>query len=90
MNPATRLNPENTISVSSAGAWRLSAMYPVRTAIAPIKITKATYRPVVALVLNVHLALTKKLNVTATENATRFDIAWFKPNKLNSTPKHAQ
>lgn len=57
---------------------------------APIKMTKATYRPVVALDLNVHLALTKKLNVTAMQKAIRLDIAWFIPIMLSSTPKHTQ
>lgn len=52
--------------------------------------TKATYLPVVALDLNVHLALTKKLNVTATQNAIRLDIAWFMLIKLNNAEKHNQ
>lgn len=65
-------------------------MYPVNAAITPIKMTKAIYRPVVAFDLNVHLALTKKLNVTATQNAIRFDVAWLNPAKLNIAPKHNQ
>lgn len=65
-------------------------MYPVSVAIAPINMTNAIYRAGVAFDLNVHLALKKKLNVTATQNATRFDIAWLKPMKLNSAPKHSQ
>ncbi len=51
--------------------------------------TKAMYQSVVALDLNVHSVLTKKLNVTATHDPISFDISWLKSIKLNNAPKQS-
>ena len=65
----------------------MSAINPVSAARNPIKITNAAYLFVDGLLLNVHLALRKKLHVTATQNAHRFEIDWFMFIKKNRAEK---
>lgn len=43
----------------------------------------------VACALNVHFAFTKNENVTAQQNATKFDVDWLKP-EINRSVKITQ
>ena len=52
-----------------------SAIQPTEVAVKPMNIVKATYFNFVVLALKVHRALAKNENVTATQNAARFDAA---------------
>lgn len=79
MKPHIRLINEKQTSVAIGGMLVLSAIQPIRDAMAPMKNTYIIYLMVVASRLKVHFAFAKKEILTAIQKATKLESHCEKP-----------